>query len=139
MENKLRICPNCKKEFKTSQHGQKFCSKACSQESRTKYLANWTRVNRHNLRSESEKKIGNKCILCGSPENIVFHEINGKPHVMGDWKARELYFLKNSEDFVPICRKQHNLIHQLAVTLHSKAEFEKAVEILKKLVKKPVL
>jgi len=89
---------------------------------------------RLNLRVEIEKKIGNRCVICGSQEKLSFHEINGKPHYNSHKDSQEKYYLDNWQDFIPLCQKHHRFIHFLAKTLHSEAELEKAIEIIKRLL-----
>ena len=86
------------------------------------------------IRLESKKKIGNKCIICGSHERLSFHEINGKPHYIDNHYANEKYYLENWQDFVPLCLKHHSYITRFAKSLHSEVELDKAVELIKKLM-----
>lgn len=90
--------------------------------------------NRLKIRLEIEKKIGNKCIICGSHEKLSFHEINGKPHYTNQKASQDKYYLDNWKDFVPLCQKHHRFITFLAKSLSSEAELDKAVELIKKLM-----
>lgn len=93
------------------------------------------RENRLKTRLECEKKIGNKCIICGSQEKLSFHEINGKPHYTNRKDSQDKYYLENYQDFVPLCQKHHRFIHFLAKSLSSEAELDKSVELIKKLMR----
>lgn len=59
--------------------------------------------------------LGDKCVFCGSKENICYHEIYGKKHV-----TSKQYILEHLEDFVPLCygchRGTHFCMKQLKLT-----------------------
>ena len=54
-------------------------------------------------------KIGRKCLICGTEENIHFHQRYGKKH-----PCTLLYISKHSSDFAPLCKDCHRQIHCLA-------------------------
>jgi hypothetical protein len=74
------------------------------------------------LRQKLLSIIGSRCLICGTLENIHFHEIHGEPHDETNlWQT-----LKRPQDFVPLCFPHHKLIHFLA-TAQSDKELERAV------------
>jgi len=90
--------------------------------SKEDFLA-YVRATRHSGTSKKEKRqifrriaeniIGNSCKICGESQNLQFHEIHGKNHLVSYWEARYYYYFENSADFVPLCRKCHKIIHNL--------------------------
>lgn len=74
------------------------------------------------LRERLLNQFGERCLICGSTEDIHFHEIYGEPH-----DSANLYqTLKRPQDFVPLCFPHHKLVHFLA-TVQSDKELERAV------------
>lgn len=70
------------------------------------------------------KLLGSKCTICSSTKNIVFHEIHGRPHPFN------VYYISNHiEDFIPMCRKCHNLLHRLK-NLETKGKLKLFVKLL---------
>ncbi len=59
----------------------------------------------------AEAIIGDECIVCGSDVNLDFHEIDNKPH---NEQASD-YQMNHPEDFLPLCRSHHGLIHKVGV------------------------
>jgi len=74
------------------------------------------------LRQKLLSIIGFRCIICGSTENIIFHEIHGEEHDTGNLWAT----LKRPQDFLPLCFPHHKLVHFLA-TVQSDKELERAI------------
>ena len=50
--------------------------------------------------------IGDKCDVCGSTENLHFHEIHGKKHPYGTGRFK--YYLEHASDFITLCQIHHN-------------------------------
>jgi len=67
------------------------------------------------LRRLAEKLIGNKCKICNSTQNLVFHEKYGKKHPLSYWEARYYYYIENHGDFVSLCGECHRFVHGYAL------------------------
>lgn len=67
------------------------------------------------LRQKALDLIGSKCVICGSSERIVFHEIHGIPHLNNkdSTRAELRYYIEHFQDFISLCQKHHTLIHYL--------------------------
>ena len=77
---------------------------------------------RKKVRQKSFDVVGNSCVICGSKENLILHEIHGKPH-----DASNIYkTLNNSKDFVAVCFRHHRLIHLIA-TIKDDKELERVL------------
>jgi predicted nucleic acid-binding Zn ribbon protein len=78
---------------------------------------------------------GKTCSLCGSnpkklkKRRLVLHEIHGKSHV-----TYNKYYKEHKEDFIPLCRKCHTVLHWLIDI--AKIEPLEAIEVLRKLIQK---
>ena len=83
--------------------------------------------------TQIKKVLGNKCVVCQTEQTLLFHEVNGNSHDLNTKNRLYSYILSHLNDFVPICRKHHLLLHHLARSLKSASEQEKFVELLKKL------
>lgn len=46
--------------------------------------------------------LGDSCVICGSKQNLQFHEIHGKNH-----STSIIFVREHKEDFVPLCGKCH--------------------------------
>lgn len=77
---------------------------------REKYIR-YSREWRKSQIKKLKNLIGDKCIICDSAENIIFHEIHGKSHKSA---SQTLYVEKHWKDFIPLCFRCHRAIHQLA-------------------------
>lgn len=77
----------------------------------------WNKYQREYYRKRKarlQKIIGEKCILCGSTNNIVFHEIHGRQHWEVNYIRNFKYILSHKEDFVSMCRTCHSTLHNFA-------------------------
>lgn len=74
---------------------------------------------------ECKRLIGDKCIICNSPDTICFHEKHGTPHIKSaNW------IRKHPENFIPLCRKHHAVLHRLIEAKNS-GLLEKLLELVK--------
>jgi len=74
------------------------------------------------LRQKLLSIVGSRCLICGTSENVHFHEIHGEPHD----SANLCQTLKRPQDFIPLCYSHHKLVHFLA-TVQSDKQLECAV------------
>lgn len=102
-------------------------------------MRNWRKQNldkvkeymkRTNLRARfrAETTNGNKCVICGKVERIIFHEIHGKKHPANP-ACRYKYLLSHPEDFVPLCFPHHEAIHRFAKIKNNKTA-QKLVKLI---------
>jgi hypothetical protein len=100
--------------------------------SRDYYVLHRTEINRkRNLINKSLKAkclllIGDRCLICGRKDSLVFHEKHGKPHL-----NNLNVFLKNPKDFIPLCIIHHRTIHEIAKL--SEEEFSKLISLVEEL------
>lgn len=83
-------------------------------------------------RQELLNLIGNSCVVCGSKEKLVIHEIHGKKHPMSCGRTN-IYFnyvKLHVSDFATLCRRCHREIHYLATKNR-----KKAIELVKDIQK----
>src|SRR5208337_3935815 len=64
----------------------------------------------HKYKAEALRLIGDKCAICGTTKQIIFHEIHGKFHTNYD----PSYYAKRYKDFITLCRHHHLMIHFLS-------------------------
>lgn len=95
-------CIICQTVFKPISSKTKACSEKCRNQ-----LARKSRIKRQQrLKERALKLVGTKCIICGTKNNLHFHEIHGKDH------ARNIYYVINHpEDFIVICPAHHGILH----------------------------
>ena len=77
----------------------------------------WNKYQREYYRKRKaklQKIIGKKCVLCGSTNDIVFHEIHGQQHWEVSYIRNFKYILSHKEDFVSMCRTCHSILHSSA-------------------------
>jgi len=136
-KNSWEVCKQCGKRFFIDLNegtGIKYCSKECSKKARkdAQYKATntWHKRNRKRLsdyqkrrkkmqRIKALKLIGNKCIVCNTTKNILFHEVYGKLHTV-----TYDYILKNYKDFVSMCKYHHQTLHTFAKNREKYLELE---------------
>jgi len=152
-----RNCAVCGSQFETINFNKKTCSKLCQKKYRRAYLYEWERNkrltdktyrekiqkwhretyrkykkkynkrnkrNREILKEKALKFIGSICIICGSTERrLIFHEIHGKKHILS-----MKYYSEHAKDFVPICQRHHQFVHDLASL--PKEKIEKIMELI---------
>lgn len=135
-QNNLRYCVRCNKPF-LRETGEFTCSKKCSIELHKqichkrnvlgKYHYDIFRKQFHNEKVKMRKEIGDKCIICGSKMNLVFHEIHGKKHSCNFTYSNKI---ENKKDlnFVCLCNNHHTALHFLSKT--EKTNWKKFLELL---------
>ena len=100
------------------------------------YARNYRPQHREELRINNEKyhkrmrekireEIGIICIICGSNNEIHYHEIHGKKH-----SYTQYYILTHSEDFVPLCNHCHLILHHYSLLENKKINFEKLNQLV---------
>jgi len=94
-----------------------------------KLLNGGSRQNERVLRSFAVILIGNTCQICGTTQNVAFHEIHGKNHNQNSYRLRIYYYLENAGDFVPICLKCHRFLHSLKFVTLTEWEIERITQI----------
>lgn len=62
------------------------------------------------VKEQVKKLVGDSCSLCGN-KIVLFHEKYYRPHPPNPTSL--FYVRKHSDDFIPLCRKCHVLIHYL--------------------------
>ena len=60
-----------------------------------------------------ETIFGKECFVCGDKGKFRLHNIYGKPHVNYGGCSHAKYYIEHKEEFVRLCVKHHNLVHQL--------------------------
>jgi hypothetical protein len=86
-------------------------SKKWRQKNREKYKA-IQRKKLEKLLKEYRNAFPKVCFLCGSTKHIELHEKNGKKHPK-IFTMRERYVLKHKDDFVPLCKPCHQMVHRM--------------------------
>jgi len=66
-------------------------------------------INHKKGRNKVKAIIGDKCIICNSIKRLCFHEIHGIPHKSTNYQI----YLKNPQNFIPLCYYHHKIIHAL--------------------------
>ena len=89
----------------------------------------YDKLHRKKLLLLVDQKLGTKCVICGSTENLVCHEIHGKTH-----SYKPNYVLSHIEDFTRLCRGCHLLLHRL-YNSHRQIKMEALVKLLNQLDK----
>lgn len=126
----IKKCPICLEIFEANPPQQKYCSEKCFEFKETKRRKLFERKKRKKIRTTVKKLIGDTCLVCGSTENICFHEIHGKNHSFDNFNKLITYdkiiayIVKNYQDFRPICRKHHYILHTIAEISNKKTFFE---------------
>ena len=148
----VKKCLICGEDFNTKYSMQKICSsefclerfkklqkmrkkdygKDYYQKNKEKWyarrLSGYERKRYWKIRKKIIAILGNKCIICekSNPERIIiYHEIYGKPH-----ESNPLYTLNHIEDFVPMCKFCHKVLH---VFLKNREKFIQLLRTVRKL------
>jgi predicted HNH restriction endonuclease len=94
---------------------------------RTQFRVNDRKYQR-GRRTKIIRLLGKTCVACSlTTDAIIFHEVHGKKHPY----PSQNYILSHIEDFVPMCRSCHSLLHRLI----RKTNLSKIIELAKKIRK----
>jgi hypothetical protein len=80
------------------------------------------------IQLEVQRVIGKTCIICGLSRNIHYHEIYGRDHPRSELTKLH-YILNHSQDFVPLCRRHHYVLHRLIFKTPSTINLEKFLSL----------
>lgn len=75
-------------------------------------------------RAELLETLGNECVICGTTQKIVLHEIHGRKHPNLSMTPKAV-FLKEGFEFTPVCRTCHTILSLLAKRHYSESQLEK--------------
>jgi len=108
-----RHCIVCGKKFLPHHQNQTLCSDECRKNRRKVYRETLAQKDYpRNWRKQQKLKIlsvlGNKCILCGRSQSILFHDKSFINHYHTDG-----YVLAHINDFVVLCKRCHTMVHFL--------------------------
>jgi predicted HNH restriction endonuclease len=82
-----------------------------------RYRDNWKRNRDIKQRKALSVFYKLTCNICGERDSTIkigvcLHKKDGKPHNR-DKVYKLKYILENPQEFVPLCRKHHNIVHRL--------------------------
>jgi hypothetical protein len=109
-------CTKCGKIITKKTYNNSWICKEC-------WIGYWRERSERAMEERNRKaseKLGKVCKVCGSKENIIYHEIHGLPHRVND-------VLKRPEDFIALCCGCHLHITKL----YYKADPELAIKLIR--------